>query len=110
MAPPPVCQALFLSFHVSLPGSPGAGMTNFFHSSNKETGKVVWETNISDGQNGLQFTAAPLAVKDKIVLGASGGDNGVRTFILALDAGTGKRCPVGIVVTWPRLAGRRRLV
>src|SRR5215467_11332849 len=26
MAPPPVCQALFLSFQVSLPGSPGAGM------------------------------------------------------------------------------------
>src|SRR2546427_12074229 len=110
MAPPPVCPSLFLSFPVSLPGSPGAGMTNFFHSSNKETGKVVWETNISDGQNGLQFTAAPLAVKDKIVLGASGGDNGVRTFILALDAGTGKRGPVGIVGTWPRLAGRRRLV
>src|SRR3954449_8940144 len=27
MAPPPICQALFLSFQVSLPGSPGAGMT-----------------------------------------------------------------------------------
>jgi alcohol dehydrogenase (cytochrome c) len=59
-------------------------------ATNKETGKVVWETNISDGQNGLQFTAAPLPVKDKIVLGASGGDNGVRTFILGLDAATGK--------------------
>jgi alcohol dehydrogenase (cytochrome c) len=60
-------------------------------ATNKETGKVVWETNISDGQNGLQFTAAPLAVKDKIVIGASGGDNGVRDFILALDAATGKQ-------------------
>src|SRR6516164_3433354 len=27
MAPPPVCQALFLSFQVSEPGSPGAGIT-----------------------------------------------------------------------------------
>src|SRR5262245_55392783 len=27
MAPPPICQALFLSFQVSLPGSPGAGIT-----------------------------------------------------------------------------------
>src|SRR5579871_2815010 len=59
-------------------------------ATNKETGKVVWETNISDGQNGLQFTAAPLALRDKIMLGASGGDNGVRTFMLALDAATGK--------------------
>ena len=31
MAPPPVRQALFLSFQVSLPGSPGAGMTKVFH-------------------------------------------------------------------------------
>src|SRR5215468_5601774 len=59
-------------------------------ATNKETGKVAWETNISDGQNGLQFTAAPLALRDKIMLGASGGDNGVRTFMLALDAATGK--------------------
>src|SRR5215471_13595058 len=33
MAPPPVCQALFLSFQVSLPGSPGAGMTYFFQAT-----------------------------------------------------------------------------
>src|SRR6266478_1192594 len=33
MAPPPVCQALFLSFQVSLPGSPGAGMTYLRHAS-----------------------------------------------------------------------------
>src|SRR5580698_1007569 len=59
-------------------------------AANKETGQVAWETNISDGQNGLQFTAAPLPVKDKIVVGSSGGDNGVRDFILAVDAATGK--------------------
>jgi alcohol dehydrogenase (cytochrome c) len=59
-------------------------------ATNKETGKVAWETNISDGQNGLQFTAAPLAVKDKIIVGASGGDNGVRDYILAIDAASGK--------------------
>ncbi len=59
-------------------------------ATNKDTGKTVWETNISDGQNGLQFTAAPLPVKDKIIVGASGGDNGVRDYILAVDAATGK--------------------
>src|ERR1700722_3453656 len=33
MAPPPVCQALFLSFQVSEPGSPGAGITYLRHAS-----------------------------------------------------------------------------
>jgi alcohol dehydrogenase (cytochrome c) len=59
-------------------------------ATNKETGKVAWETNLSDGQPTLLFSAAPLAVKDKIIVGASGGDRGVRDFIVALDAATGK--------------------
>jgi glucose dehydrogenase len=59
-------------------------------ATNKETGRVAWETNLSDGQAELQFSAAPLAVKDKIILGAAGGDRGVRDFIVALDAATGK--------------------
>ena len=59
-------------------------------ATDKETGKVVWETNLGDGQPGHHLTAAPLAVKDKIVIGASGGDRGVRDYIVALDAATGK--------------------
>jgi alcohol dehydrogenase (cytochrome c) len=59
-------------------------------ATNKETGKVEWETNIDDKQVDLQITAAPLAVKDKIVVGAAGGDRGVRDFIAGLDARTGK--------------------
>ena len=59
-------------------------------ATNKETGKVAWETNLADGQADLQLTAAPLAVKDKIVLGAAGGDRGMRDFIVALDGATGK--------------------
>jgi len=37
-------------------------------ATDKGTGKVVWETNLVDGQADLQLTAAPLAVKDEIVL------------------------------------------
>ena len=59
-------------------------------ATNKENGRVVWESNLSDGQPELQFSAAPLAVKDKIILGAAGGDRGVRDFIVAVDAATGK--------------------
>src|SRR6202795_3866484 len=59
-------------------------------ATNKETGKVAWETNLADGQADLQLTAAPLVVKDKVIIGAAGGDRGVRDFISALDAATGK--------------------
>jgi alcohol dehydrogenase (cytochrome c) len=58
--------------------------------TNKETGKIVWETNMADGQADLQLAAAPLAVKDKLLIGAAGGDRGVRDFIAALDGATGK--------------------
>jgi alcohol dehydrogenase (cytochrome c) len=59
-------------------------------ATSKETGKVEWETNIDDKQIDLQITAAPLPVKDKIIVGASGGDRGVRDFIAGLDARTGR--------------------
>jgi alcohol dehydrogenase (cytochrome c) len=59
-------------------------------ATNKETGKVAWESNIADGQPDLALTAAPLAIKDKIVVGAAGGDRGVRDFIAALDGATGR--------------------
>ena len=58
-------------------------------ATNKDTGKVVWETNLHD-QPDVQITAAPLAVKDKIIVGAAGGDRGVRDWIAALDGATGK--------------------
>ena len=39
----------------------------------------------------MTFTAAPLAIKDKIIIGAANGDQGVRDWIAGLDAETGKR-------------------
>jgi alcohol dehydrogenase (cytochrome c) len=59
-------------------------------ATDKESGKVVWETNVVFDQAETRITAAPLALKDKIVIGASGGDSGVRDWIAALDAATGK--------------------
>jgi alcohol dehydrogenase (cytochrome c) len=58
-------------------------------ATDKENGKVVWETNLHD-QPDVQITAAVLPVKDKIIVGAAGGDRGVRDWIAALDAKTGK--------------------
>src|SRR5262249_35757382 len=78
---------------VALWGNTVISIANFpprLVASNKETGKVEWETNVADGQGDLQITAAPLAVKDKIIVGAAGGDRGVRDWISAFDAATGK--------------------
>jgi alcohol dehydrogenase (cytochrome c) len=58
-------------------------------ATDKITGKVVWETNVSDDEK-ITVTGAPLPIKDKIVFGASGGDRGVRDWVAALDAASGK--------------------
>ncbi len=58
-------------------------------ATNKETGKVVWETSFPDTPD-VTFTSAALPVKDKLVIGAANGDQGVRDWIGALDAATGK--------------------
>ena len=38
----------------------------------------------------MEITAAPLALKDEVIIGGSGGDNGVRCWLASLDAKTGK--------------------
>ena len=59
-------------------------------ATDKNSGKVVWETNVVYGQPQVQITGAPLTVNDKIIVGASGGDRGIRDWIAALDAASGK--------------------
>src|SRR6202051_3840522 len=59
-------------------------------ATDKETGKVVWETNVSFGEAQLRITAAPLAIKDKIFIVASGGDSGVRDWGRTLEPESGK--------------------
>ena len=56
-----------------------------------KTGNVVWDVVAADYGTGHSFTVAPLAVKDLVVIGVSGGEYGVRGFIDAYDAATGKR-------------------
>src|ERR1700678_2310535 len=59
-------------------------------ATDKETGTVVWQTNVTFDQPELRITGAPLAIKDKLIVGASGGDSGVRDWMAGLDAATGK--------------------
>src|SRR5438270_565257 len=56
-----------------------------------KTGNVVWDVAAADYRTGHSFTVAPLAVKNLIVIGVSGGEYGVRGFIDAYDADTGAR-------------------
>ena len=57
-------------------------------ATDKENGKIVWDKNLRD-QEALEINAAPLALKDSIIVGASGGDRGVRDWVVALDPRTG---------------------
>ncbi|MFM8534083.1 MAG: PQQ-binding-like beta-propeller repeat protein, partial [Acidimicrobiia bacterium] len=56
-----------------------------------KTGAVRWDTNVIDYRAGYSITVAPLALKDKIVVGIAGGEYGIRGFLDAYDAKTGKR-------------------
>jgi alcohol dehydrogenase (cytochrome c) len=58
-------------------------------ATDKDTGKVVWDKKLDD-QRDLTLNAAPLALKDAIIVGASGGDQGVRDWLAALDPTTGE--------------------
>ena len=55
------------------------------------TGRELWETQAADTMQGYTITAAPLAVKDKVIVGVAGGEFGIRGFLDAYDAKTGKR-------------------
>jgi alcohol dehydrogenase (cytochrome c) len=64
-----------LSGNLVITGAGGFGNSPRVIATDKETGKVVWETSFSDTPD---VTAAPLAIKDKIIIGAANGDQGVR--------------------------------
>ncbi len=56
-----------------------------------KTGSVVWETEIADPEDGYSETMAPTAVNGKILIGTNGGEYGIRGFVRAYDAETGKQ-------------------
>src|SRR5262249_23107272 len=57
----------------------------------RKTGNVLWDVKSADFEKGYSYTLAPLIVKDKVVVGISGGEYGIRGFIDAYDVATGKR-------------------
>jgi alcohol dehydrogenase (cytochrome c) len=53
-------------------------------------GRPVWNVPVGDPKAGYSVTHAPLVVKDKIIVGVAGAEYGIRGFIAAFDAATGK--------------------
>ena len=56
-----------------------------------KTGKVVWNKAVENYNSGYYMTIAPLAARGKIMVGVSGGERGIRGFVVALDANTGEQ-------------------
>ncbi|HUU25966.1 MAG TPA: PQQ-binding-like beta-propeller repeat protein [Methyloceanibacter sp.] len=56
-----------------------------------KTGSLVWETQLADPELGYSETMAPTAVDGKILIGTNGGEYGIRGFVRAYDAETGKQ-------------------
>jgi alcohol dehydrogenase (cytochrome c) len=55
------------------------------------SGSVLWESVIENYKKGYSGTLAPLAVRDKVLVGTAGAEFGIRGFVDAYDAVSGKR-------------------
>jgi len=61
-------------------------------SLDAKSGGLVWNVAVGSARpdTGYGFTMAPLVVKDKVLIGSVGGEFGVRGFLAAIDAKSGK--------------------
>src|ERR1051326_8745019 len=67
-----------------------AGLDAKMIALDAKTGKELWNVQVADYKQQYAMTVAPLAVKDKVITGVAGGEHGVRGFLAAYDANTGK--------------------
>jgi len=54
------------------------------------SGNLIWDVPYADWNRNYGATSAPLVVKDNVIVGTSGGDDGVRGFVAAYNAESGK--------------------
>jgi len=55
-----------------------------------KTGRAIWNTKVAESKGGYSVTHAPLVVKDKVIVGVGGGEYGIRGFVAAYDARSGR--------------------
>jgi alcohol dehydrogenase (cytochrome c) len=70
-----------------------------------KTGAIVWDATLEDYKVGYASTLAPIVVKDKVIVGVAGGEYGIRGFIDAYDAQSGKRAWRFFTIPGPGEAG-----
>src|SRR5271154_7147894 len=63
----------------------------YLYALDATSGAVKWKVHVDDNGEGYSMTAAPRVLDGKIIVGISGGDVGIRGFVDAYDAKTGKR-------------------
>lgn len=54
------------------------------------TGKLLWKTRVADDAQAYSITLAPLVIKDKVIVGVGGAEYGIRGFVAAFAAATGR--------------------
>src|SRR5437660_888811 len=54
------------------------------------SGRELWKTQIADVGDGETTTMAPLVVKDRVIVGASGGEFGIYGWVRGLDLASGR--------------------
>ncbi len=65
-------------------------LDNYVVALDQKTGRELWKVNVEDlKQCGCNITGAPLVVKDKVIVGVTGGDSAHRGYITAFEAATG---------------------
>ncbi len=55
-----------------------------------KTGNVLWNVEIADPEKGYSETMSPTVIDNKVLIGTNGGEYGIRGFVKAFDADTGK--------------------
>jgi alcohol dehydrogenase (cytochrome c) len=55
-----------------------------------KSGKLLWDSVVADAKQNFSITMSPNVFKDKVIVGTAGGDMGIRGYISAFDAKTGK--------------------
>jgi lanthanide-dependent methanol dehydrogenase len=58
---------------------------------NAQTGELIWKVQNGDPKKGETGTSSPIIVKDKVIIGISGAEFGVRGHLTAYDIKTGKQ-------------------
>ena len=58
---------------------------------NRLTGGAIFDEQYADTDDGYHCTVAPVAIKDRLIVGVSGGDSGIRGFLAAHSAESGEQ-------------------